>query len=56
MEKIVAKVSPYHSSNPTDPDVYHDHDDCPPGRQIPARNRVGGKGNNRRCEKCAAMG
>ena len=28
----MAKVSPYHSSDPTDPDVYHDHDDCPSGQ------------------------
>ncbi len=24
----------YHSSNPSDPDVYHDDDDCPTGQQI----------------------
>ena len=36
------KVSAYHSSNPSDPDVYHDHDNCPTGEQIPAHNRVPG--------------
>ena len=49
----MAKVYPFHSSNPADPDVWHDEDTCPPGRQIPARNRVPGKGEgNRKCKKC----
>lgn len=51
----MAKVSPYHSSNPTDPDVYHDHDNCPSGSRIPARNRLSGKGGNRRCKTCESM-
>ena len=53
---IMAKVSPYHSSNPSDPDVYHDHDDCPTGQQIPARNRVAGTGGNRHCKQCTDLG
>ncbi len=28
------KVAAYHSSNPPDPDVYHDHDDCPTGPEF----------------------
>ena len=28
----MTKVSSYHSSNPSDPDVYHDHSDCPTGQ------------------------
>lgn len=52
----MTKVSPYHSSNPTDPDVYHVHDNCPSGSQIPAANRVAGKGNNRVCKTCDSMG
>ena len=43
----MSKVSPYHSSNPSDPDVYHDHDECPTGQQIPAHNRVPGTGGYR---------
>lgn len=35
----MVKVSAYHSINPSDPDVYHDHSDCPTGQQIPAHNR-----------------
>ena len=49
----MAKVYPFHSSNPADPDVWHDESICPPGRQIPPRNRVPGKGSgNRKCKKC----
>lgn len=44
----------YHSSNPSDPDVYHVSDSCPTGQQIPAKNRVPGKGTgNRPCKQCA---
>lgn len=50
------KVSPYHSTNPSDPDVYHDHSDCPSGQQIPAHNRRAGTGNHRRCEHCKKLG
>lgn len=46
------KVSAYHSSNPSDPDVYHDHSDCPTGQQIPARNNVSGTGGFPRCKQC----
>jgi hypothetical protein len=48
----MAKVAPYHSSNPSDPDVYHDYSDCPTGQQIPAQNKVSGTGGNRRCKQC----
>jgi len=48
----MAKVSPFYSSNPSDPDVYHDHNDCPTGRQIPQHNKEGGKGGHRRCKHC----
>lgn len=46
------KVNPYHSSDPSDPDVYHDYNDCPNGQQIPASNRQPGRSNYRRCENC----
>jgi hypothetical protein len=48
----VSKVEPYHSSNPSDPDVYHDYDDCPTGQQIPGSNRLTGNGGFRRCKQC----
>lgn len=50
------KVSPYYSINPTDPDVYHDHDNCPSGSQIPQQNRRAGTNNQRRCLTCTSMG
>ena len=52
----MAKVPAYHSSNANDPDVYHDHNDCPPGSQIPAHNKVPGTGGYPRCQKCVQMG
>lgn len=52
----MSKVSPYHSSNRSDPDVHHDHDDCPTGQQIPEHNRVPGTGGYRRCNQCTELG
>lgn len=49
------RVSPYHSSNPDDPNVHHDYDTCPPGSQIPARYKRAGTGGYRRCEQCVRM-
>lgn len=50
------KVQPYHSTNTSDPDVYHDHDNCPSGQQIPRRNRASGTGGFPRCKHCRDMG
>ncbi len=50
------KVAPFHSSNPSDPDVYHDQSTCPPGSQIPAKNRLPGTGGNRKCLTCRGIG
>lgn len=52
----MAKVAPYHSSNPTDPDVYHDHDNCPSGQQIPPAKRRSGTGGYPRCKHCQNLG
>lgn len=52
----MAKVSACHSTNPSDPDVYHHHDDCPTGQQIPPANRASGTGGYRRCEQCIDLG
>ena len=49
----MSKVGAYHSSNPSDPDVCHDYDDCPTGQQIPAANKLTGSGGFRRCKQCA---
>lgn len=50
------KVSAYHSIDPTDPDVYHDQDNCPAGQQIPPKNRRNGTAGRRRCLHCTNMG
>lgn len=50
------KTQPYFSSNPADPDVHHDHSDCPTGQQIPAANRRPGTNNKPRCKHCVKMG
>ena len=51
----MAKVSPYQSTTPSDPDVYHDYDDCPSGSLIPASNWASGTGGYRRCHRCEDM-
>lgn len=48
-------ASPYHSINPTDPDVYHDYEDCPNGQQIPPQNRRDGTNGWPRCRSCENM-
>lgn len=48
------KVAAYHSSNPSDPDVYHDYDNCPTGQQIPSWNKTPGTGGYPRCKHCIA--
>jgi hypothetical protein len=52
----MVKVSAYHSINPNDPDVYHDHSDCPTGQQIPERNKRPGTNGYRRCAQCTQKG
>lgn len=49
------KVKAYHSTNPSDPDVYHNHDDCPSGQQIPAWNRAEGTGGYDQCKHCKKL-
>jgi len=51
----MGKVSNYHSSNPSDPDVHHDQSTCPTGQQIPAQNKVSGTGGYRKCKQCTDM-
>ncbi len=53
---ISVRVHPYHSSNRSDPDVHHRHDNCPSGQQIPWRNRQSGTGGYPLCKHCADLG
>jgi hypothetical protein len=48
----MGRGEPYHSINPTDPDVYHDYDDCPAGKRIPPANRRPGMNGWPRCLHC----
>lgn len=50
------RTTPYYSSNPSDPDVYHDHSDCPEGQRIPPANRRNGTNNYPRCKHCTKLG
>lgn len=51
------KVDYYYSINPSDPDVYHWHDNCPTGQQIPAHNKRPGKPSGyRECRDCVDKG
>ncbi|MBD9699192.1 hypothetical protein IGS67_06760 [Flavimobilis sp. GY10621] len=50
------KVRAYHSSNISDPDVHHDHDDCVSGKQIPSYNKVSGTGGYPLCKICKNLG
>ena len=52
----MTKVNSYHSSNPSDPDVYHDHNDCPTGQQIPPATRLSGTRGYRHCKQCTDKG
>lgn len=49
------KVKPFHSTNPTDPDVYHECSNCPTGQQIPVHNKALGTGGHRRCKTCDSL-
>jgi len=46
------RVPPYHSTNQSDPDVYHDDNDCAVGKQIPSYNKRPGTNAWRRCDRC----
>ena len=50
------KVNSYYSANPSDPDVHHNHNDCPSGQQIPISNKRSGTNGYPRCGHCVKMG
>ncbi|NYI40880.1 hypothetical protein BKA03_000999 [Demequina lutea] len=50
------RTYPYHSRNPDDPDVYHNHNDCPEGEKIPAGQRANGTNDYSQCEQCKDKG
>ena len=50
------KVPDFYSVNehkkPLEKRVYHDNSACAPGRDIPAHERLSGKGGYRHCDDC----
>jgi hypothetical protein len=52
-------MSSYYSINEADKPAnkrrYHDNEGCPPGGEIPARNRRPGGNNYRLCGQCQRM-
>jgi len=51
----MATVSAYHPTNLSDPDVYHDHDNCPTEQQIPSHNKAPGTNGYRKCKQCTDL-
>jgi len=55
----MARVPAYHTDSPEYPpthrNVYHDHDDCPYGREIKPWNRKVGDGRRPRCDECRKL-
>jgi hypothetical protein len=56
----VAKVSSYHTTSPEYPpshrEVYHDHDNCPTGKQIKPQHKVQGTNGKPQCKDCIKLG
>jgi hypothetical protein len=48
-------TDPYYSSAPGEPEVYHDHRECPVGRGIPILRRRHGTNDMARCLYCISM-
>jgi len=52
-------MSSYYSINEADKPAserrYHDNENCPPGGEIPARNRRSGSNGYRLCGQCQRM-
>jgi hypothetical protein len=53
------RVAAFHSVNevrkPAAERVHHNNSACPPGRDIPQSERLGGAGGYRLCEICARL-
>jgi hypothetical protein len=55
----MAKVAAYHTTSDEESahnrEVYHDHDNCPTGKQIKSWNRAGGTAGRPRCKDCVRL-
>lgn len=52
---MAVRTNPYHSTDPRDPQVYHDYRDCPNGEQVEPKNWASGTGNLPRCDGCKRL-
>ena len=53
MPKVAAFYSVNEAKKPTTKRVYHNNSACPPGRDIPTKERRVGTGGYRLCTDCA---
>ncbi len=55
----MSKIAPVHTNSPEYPpthrNVYHDHDNCPYGKEIRPWHRASGTGNRPRCDECIKL-
>ena len=51
----MAKVNPWHSVKPNDPQVHHNDTLCKTGNNIERENRREGAGGRPLCKECAAI-
>jgi hypothetical protein len=48
----LSKVPTFHTTEPEDPEVYHDDDECPYGKNIKSEHRAYGTGGRDKCSWC----
>ncbi len=51
----MAQISPWYSIRQRDPNVYHDDDQCPAGKEIDQKYRKTGHRCRTRCPSCARL-
>jgi len=51
----MAKVEPFHSTAPNDPNVHHNNSDCTEGNNIEPENKASGTGGHPLCSHCARL-
>ena len=52
---VAIRSDPYHSVNPTDPDVHHTYWHCPNGQQIRPENKRWGTNAWPKCGSCKRL-
>jgi len=58
-EAEMAQIAAYHTTSleypPSHREVYHDHDNCPFGKDIKAIHKLSGTGGKQRCKECIKL-